>query len=462
MTHASTAPPSIRQPVLHFLRRPALGLACLLALPVAAGAEWVTYVEDASRLDVAAALGATDTEEKDYAVGDLDKDGDDDVVVVRKVPFSVAGGKQNVLLMNENGTLRDRTSTKAPRFSDETDDRDVIFVDVDGDTWLDVVIAGTFDEPPRVYMNRGNSGLGNWLGLAYEPARMPTFSPGPKFCALAAGDVTGNGRPDLFFTDYDNNLEDRLLINDGSGFFTDETATRMTPEMSESVFGTDAHIVDVNGDTFLDIVKNNASGNSPPPGFQPAVSVLYNDGTGNFTVMDNIYEEAGYMIEPADFTQDGRVDFFVVDDGQDRYLRSVGNDLNGHAQFTTHTVSSSPSTVFFGGNVKFADLDDDGLLDVLIADVDTDIGGCNRRMALLQGAGTPPAIDYSDPVTGASRPWLPNGVFDVEAFDIDSDGRLDLLIGTCTGTRIFMGVVPDIFEDGFETGDVTAWSTSSP
>ena len=291
---------------------------------------------------------------------------------------------------------------------------------------------------------------------------MPSFSPGPKFCAIAAGDVTGDGRPDLFLTDYDNNLEDRLLINDGNGFFTDETDTRMTPAMSESVFGTDAHIVDVNGDTFNDIVKNNASGNSPPPGFQPAVSVLYNDGTGNFTMMDNIYEEAGYMIEPADFTQDGRVDFFVVDDGQDRYLRSVGNDMNGIAQFTTHTVTNSPNTIFFGGNVKFADLDDDGILDVLIADVDTDIGGCSREMTLLRGTGTPPNIDYSDPLTGAARPWLPNGVFDAEAFDIDGDGRLDLLLGTCTGTRIFMGVITDIFEDDFESGNTSAWSTSFP
>ena len=158
MTHVSTALPSIRPAAV---RLGLLALACLLALPATAQDEWVTFVEDPSRLDVAANLGATDVEEKDYGVGDLDKDGDDDVVVVRKVPFSVAGGKANVLLMNENGTLRDRTSTKAPGFLAETDDRDVVFTDVDGDTWLDVVIAGTFDEPPRVYMNRGNSGAGN-------------------------------------------------------------------------------------------------------------------------------------------------------------------------------------------------------------------------------------------------------------------------------------------------------------
>ncbi|MEO1369546.1 MAG: VCBS repeat-containing protein, partial [Acidobacteriota bacterium] len=350
----------------------AAGCSLLLSPAAFAQDDWVTYVEDPSRLNVPAALGADDEQEKDYASGDLDKDGDLDVVVVRKVPFSVAGGHANVLMMNENGVLTDRTAALAPDFQDLTDDRDVILADFDGDTWLDIVTAGTFDEIPRIYMNRGETGGGVWLGFDYEPARIPSFPEGPKFCAVAAGDVTGDGRPDLYFTDYDNTLEDRLLINNGSGFFTDETSTRMTSAMVNSVFGTDAHIVDVNGDTFLDIVKNNASGEVPPPGFQASTDVFYNDGSGNFTIMDKIYEEAGYMIEPADFTQDGAVDFFIVDDGQDRYLRSAGNNAQGLATFTTHTVTTSPNTIFFGGNVKFADLDDDGILDVLIADVDTD------------------------------------------------------------------------------------------
>ncbi|MEM1178989.1 MAG: VCBS repeat-containing protein [Acidobacteriota bacterium] len=452
---------------LHRVRLGVLSGAVGCALLLGAGAsvaqtDWVTYVEEPSRLSVAAEFGADDEQEKDFASGDLDKDGDVDVVIARKVPFSVAGGHANVLLMNENGVLTDRTGTLVPAFLDMTDDRDIILADFDGDTWLDMVVAGTFDEIPRIYMNRGETAGGVWLGFAYEEARIPDFDPGPKFCAVAAGDVTGDGRPDLYFTDYDNTLEDRLLINNGSGFFTDETETRMTSAMVDSTFGTDAHIVDVNRDTFLDIVKNNASGETPPPGFQASTTVMYNDGTGNFTSVDTIYEEAGYMIEPADFTGDGFVDFFIVDDGQDRYLRSAGNNAQGFATFTTHTVSTSPNTIFFGGNVKFADLDNDTILDVVIADVDTDVGGCNREPALLRGTGTQPDIDYGDPISGANRPWLPRGVFDIEPMDIDGDGVLDLLMGTCNGTRVFMGVLPNIFNDDFESGDTSRWTLEFP
>lgn len=437
----------------------------LALIPAAgwAGGDWVEYTnETATRIVAASGLALTDPEEKDFASGDLDRDGATDLVVVRKLPFTNAGPRRNVLFMNENGVMTDRTDTLAPDFLQATDDRNVEVVDVDGDGWLDVVTAGTFGEMPRVLMNLGDDIGGTWLGLDHDPARIPSLPSGPKFCGLAAGDVTGDGFPDLYFTDYDNTLEDRLFINDGTGFFSDQTALRLTAGMVSSVFGTDAEIVDVNGDGFNDIVKNNASGSNPPGGFGPNVSVLYNDGIGNFVFRDEIYTDSGYMIAPADFTQDGRVDFFVVDDSQDSYLINLGNDLDGRAEFSTHTVTNSSRTNFFGGNTKFADLDGDGILDVLVADVDTDIPGCGRQLAALRGQGTPPAISYSDPLNGQSRPWLATGTFDVEPLHIDRDGNLDLWIGTCTGTLVFMGIGPGIFLDGFESGNTVAWSAAVP
>lgn len=460
---------------------PGLLAACALAagLPLAApppagagGGDWVTFVDEtATRIVSDPEVGVSDIREKDIISGDVDKDGDTDIVVVRKIPFTNAGGFRNVLFMNENGVMTDRTATLAPDFLDPTDDREVDLADVDGDTWLDIVTAGTFNEQPRILINLGSVG-GVWQGYDYQPLRLPVLlSPtgnGPKFCGLGVGDVTGDGRPDLYFTDYENNLEDRLLINDGLGFFTDETAARTTPVMVASQFGTDADIADMNGDGFNDIVKTNSLGSggdlgAGPDGEVPAVSILYNDGTGNFTFQDFIYTSAPYMSEPADFTQDSRLDLFVVDDGQDRYLINTGNNAQGRAVFSSNQVSPSPNTNFFGGNVKFADLDDDGILDVLVADVDTDAPGCGRQLVLLQGQGTPPAITYSDPLGGGSRPWTPDGTFDVEALHINNDGALDLWIGTCDGTLVFMGVDPDfIFGDGFESGDTAAWTASAP
>ncbi len=421
--------------------------------------EWVEYTDEtATRLVADAAFGVDDPEEKDLISGDVDKDGDADLIIVRKLPFTVAGPRRNVFFLNENGIMVDRTEALIPDFLDATDDREVALVDVDGDTWLDIITAGTFSEQPRVLMNRGENEFGGWLGFVYEPDRLPEILPGPKFCGLGVGDVTGNGRPDIYFADYENDLEDRLLINDGKGFFSDETTTRIPAASAESVFGTDAEIVDINGDTFNDIIKVNSSGNSAS---EPVVSVLYNDGTGNFDVKDDIYTLAPYMTDAADFTKDGRLDLFIVDDNQDRYLVNTGNDGNGHAQFDSITVTNSPNTQGFGGNVKFADLDGDNLLDVLVTDVDTDIDNCAPQQfnafTILRGQGLAPNVSFSDPLSGAARPWLVNGVFDVQPMHIDNDGVLDLWVGTCTGNRIFMGSTPVIFADDWESGDVSIW-----
>ena len=105
--------------------------AALMCSPALAGVEFAN--ETASRIDpgLAESLFVDDVDEKDYAWGDIDQDGDDDLIVVRKNPFSDSIGRVNLLLMNENGLLVDRTAKWATAaddggqgFLDETPDRD--------------------------------------------------------------------------------------------------------------------------------------------------------------------------------------------------------------------------------------------------------------------------------------------------------------------------------------------------
>ncbi len=63
---------------------------------------WVEFSNHTStRLVSDPAVGSGDLEEKDYAWGDVDKDGDIDLVCVRKQPFTTPGRRTNVLFMNE-------------------------------------------------------------------------------------------------------------------------------------------------------------------------------------------------------------------------------------------------------------------------------------------------------------------------------------------------------------------------
>jgi hypothetical protein len=137
-----------------------IALPLVLAGLGAPGKPWVEYTEDTTRrLITPSDLGAVDVEERDYAWGDVDRDGDIDLVVVRKQPFSTPGRRRNLLLMNEgishghaiDGVPVDRTGEFASAaddggqdFLDETNDRDVVLADVNGDEWLDIVTATNF------------------------------------------------------------------------------------------------------------------------------------------------------------------------------------------------------------------------------------------------------------------------------------------------------------------------------
>ena len=450
-----------------------LYLAALAAATCAPSltAQWVSFSnQTGTRMVASATLGASDTQEKDYAFADLDQDGDTDLVCVRKEPFTSSGRFPNVLFMNENGVLTDRSSTLTSStvpgssgFLDSTNDRDVVIADVTGDGWLDVITCTTltagqpqYIRVPRVYVNRGNDSGGNWLGLLFDDAlRIDDSGWGNngehRFCAVAAGDVDNDGDMDLYFGDYQQgggrsmDIDDRLLINDGTGYFTDETSARMTFQMVESSFGMEVAMVDMNMDNKLDIIKDDAL-NAPQ-----GISVSYNDTAtaGVFGTYEIVYGNTPYNFEIDDLNNDNLPDMIVSDDGPDRYILHTGVS-GGVATFTPTILFSytgGGSDDGFGGNNAIADLDNDGWKDAIIADVDVDIAGCGRRCHIYRNLGNAPNVTLqeqiiSGEVVGGISTGMLQGTFDVAIFDINGDGWKDMVVGRCTGTQVWMNEPP--------------------
>lgn len=433
---------------------------CVISSVATAG-DWVTFENQTNLRMLSDDLSATINcvNEKEYAVGDLNKDGRTDVVVFRKQPFTTAGLRRNVLFMNEGtaeghsieGVLVDRTAELAPAMLDETNDRGVVIADVTGDGWPDVITATTLSgshgkaiSHPRVYVNLGEDEDGNWLGLDFDDVdRIPTMPVEPRFCWVSAGDVNGSGDLDLYFVDYDSgpysrggDLDDRLLINDGTGYFSDESSTRMTSQMLSSGFGLAGDMMDMNGNGLLDIIKAQAG----------SVRISYNNpaNEGFFNSTHTPYGGAAYHNTVGDLNNDGLPDMVVTDDGTDRYLLNQGPNGQGQAQFNQFTLpeqSTSFGGTGFGGNSVIADLNNDGWNDIIITDCDVDIPGCSRFSNIYRSNGNGQNVSFARDLGNIPMNML-QGVHDMAVLDINGDGWLDLVVGRCSGTQVWIQVPP--------------------
>ena len=412
-------------------------IAFLLSTPLRA--QWINFT-DATNTWLSSV--SNDSEEKDMSTGDFNKDGRTDVIIVRKNPFSNMGAKTDILLINTGTTLQNMTATYAPEFlTAPTDARDVIVADFDNDTWEDIVVVSTFEDQPRYYRNKGNDTSGVWQGFVNESnLRFPLpLNVNPlQFCAGWAGDVTGNGARDIYMSNYatSGGCDDVLLINDGNGYFTDESQARLGSRR-RSAFGTSVEIYDMDNDGDNDIVKTSTL-YGVLPWNDVGVFILFNDGTGNFPKFSKAQSGAPYMFTIADFNKNGKKDIYVVDDAQDyvNYTTNINID-----QFLNFNVSliTDPRSMQFGGNVKTADLDNDGDLDLGLADVDVDIppcesGGSNlRKFTMMRNNNGTLTAPYGN----TKYPWN-ESTYDFVFIDVNNDCHIDVLVGKCSEYRLFL------------------------
>jgi len=177
--------------------------------------------------ELVGAIAAPTARRETIALGDVDGDGDLDVLL--------GNAAQDELLLNDGrGRFTDVTATHLPRDAART--YAVALLDFDGDGDLDAVLANT-GAPSRAWRNVGG---GRYADISASGLPVSPFLAG----SLSAGDVDEDGDVDLLFG------VDQLYLNDGSGTFrgaSDRMA--MLPPLTLPV----AALFDRDGDGDLDV-----------------------------------------------------------------------------------------------------------------------------------------------------------------------------------------------------------------
>ena len=244
----------------------------------------------------------------------------------------------------------------------------VAVLDFDGDGFEDLFVA----DGVRSILYR-NDGTGHFTDVT-ERAGLAPGGRGISATGVAAGDVDGDGFPDLFVTDAFGPA--RLFRNRGDGTFEEITA-----RSGISVIGNarSAAFADVDGDGDLDLfvcVAGDYYGQMPDPPFDAKdgrPNRLYlNDGHGRFTDATaawGLARDTRWSLSAlfADYDDDGRPDLLVTNDFG---LKNLYRNVDGR-KFADVAGRAGAQARAYGMSAAWADFDGDGRLDLYTTGCDT-------------------------------------------------------------------------------------------
>jgi hypothetical protein len=328
------------------------------------------------------------------ALLDYDNDGWLDIYLLNGSTFEALSGREKppramLLHNNHDGTFTDVTDKAG--VANERWGFGVAVADYDNDGWPDVYVSNFGKN--RLYHNNHD---GTFTDVAEKAGvALGGWSTGPTW-----GDYDHDGRLDLFVPGYIEfnpadppiaghrpippgackfrgvdvfcgpigliGESDHLFHNNGDGTFTDVSVKAGVSDPNGS-YGFASLFVDVDDDGWPDLVVANDS----VPNF------LYrnrHDGTfedmgylSGFAVDGEGRAHASMGIAAGDYNRDGRLDLYISAFSDDYNILFRNDGAAGFTDATRKAGIANPTIPFLGWGVGFLDFDNDGLLDLFVA-----------------------------------------------------------------------------------------------
>jgi photosystem II stability/assembly factor-like uncharacterized protein len=308
------------------------------------------------------------TGSSDLAWGDLDNDGDFDLIV---------GSNGKTLIYRNDAGVINLTDTELPGYWEDNDQADfdlrsISLADYDNDGDLDILIPSVFDNASFSYKtplmrNDGPNGTVGWIFTEFDSSFAPT-----SHAQSIWADFDGDQDLDLLLINIAPLTDEgfiRRYRNDGNGIFVGEDILgSLTVEHGEVQWG------DYDGDGDLDILVAGNIREIDSTYTHMALRIYRNDNE-TYTPFDiSIAGQGWFDITAAtwaDYDSDGDIDILVAG------TYNPGSQIEGRAKIYTNEngIFSESDNVLpaprasgdRGGTFSWFDLDGDGDLDYFIA-----------------------------------------------------------------------------------------------
>ena len=335
---------------------------------------------------------------------DVDDDGDLDIAFADGQGYASQGAalRAKLYINDGEGRFTDESTTRIPVTGWF---RGVEFGDVDRDGDWDMVLANDFNKKPVLLLNDGTGVFVD--GSDGLPDRTLSSARG-QFA-----DVDDDGDLDLAFCNsgtssrFGSNGQPVLYLNDGSGVFTDVTATHTPNEIIRDQ--QDCLFLDVDGDLDLDLhigSRSTVGGGS---------QLWFNDGTGRFSRLESGLPQdySTYSYDAADCDGDGDLDLLGANSGSSNRELLLLNDGDG-TSWTDWSGNIINNPTSDDNDTKFIDWDMDGDLDFVVAA----LFASTDRFYRNNGSG-------SWIQTGSMQSSFTKSSLDIGFADLDGDGAPD-------------------------------------
>ncbi|MFC1707357.1 YncE family protein [Planctomycetota bacterium] len=348
------------------------------------------------------------------ALGDIDGDGDLDIVSANRNSCSLTVFKQSSGTFPNTPSATIKPGTGSLLWPEALGVGDV---DADGD--LDIVSASPDSDTLRVF-KQSSGGFPNTPRVIIKPDNSSVLEY-PR--ALGLGDIDGDGDLDIVSANHRSNT--LTIFKQSSGGFPNTPNTTIKPDdTADFEFPWAVCLGDIDGDGDLDIVSANRDSDTLAV-FKQSSGAFPNTPSATIKPNDVAVFNAPHAVALGDVDGDGDLDIVSANPSSSPYLGSLTvfvQDQNGFVDTPSEIIQPTNTSDFDDPwAVCLGDIDGDGDLDIVSANDDS-----NTLTIFKQGSGGFPLDAPSITIKPENSP-----VFDGPAAlglgDVDGDGDLDIV-----------------------------------